>query len=60
MDSQQVFPSHELLWHLDYFELKAMETLRAHRHFCPSRNYLQESKLGALPRMGVITRDKLL
>lgn len=60
MGSEQVLPSHVLLWHADYFALKAMETLQPHRNFCPSHNYLQESKLRALPRMGVITRDKLL
>lgn len=37
------------LWHVNYFVLKAMQTLSLGRIFCPSLNYLEESKLGPCP-----------
>ena len=49
---------HVPLWHMDYFELKAIETSRLQRNFCPSLNYLEEFKLEVFPRMKIISRDK--
>lgn len=41
-------PQDVSLWYVDYFELKASETLKAQRKLLPYLNYLVEFKLGSL------------
>lgn len=54
---QKRFPQDAPLWHVDYFELKSIETLRAQDMLLPS---LKELKLRALPVISVIIRKKFL
>ena len=51
-------PQNGSLWHEDYSELKAVETLRAQETFFPSLSYKEESKLKIFPRIWVVNRDK--
>ena len=48
------------LWHLDYFELKAVEMLQRKKNNYLSLNHQEEFKLEILfsPRKTLITRDK--
>ena len=52
-------PSDSAIWHVDYFELKAFETLQAQEKLFPSLNHAEESKLEDFPRIRVIKREKL-
>ena len=46
------------LWHVDYLELKALETLWAEEKLWSSFNHTEEFKLGVFPRISIMNRDK--
>ena len=45
-------------WYVDYFMLKAMETLRFKRNHCPPFNYLEEFVFFFFFQNRIITREK--
>ena len=52
-------PQARATWQEDYLELKATETPWAQEKLCPSLNLIEESELGGLSRIRVLSRDTL-
>lgn len=59
MGVQNKSPENVPLWHVVYFELKAIETLWTREKYCSFLNYLEEFQLGIFLKIRVINRDKL-